>query len=89
MQTPQRIHDAGTVSPVVPEKILPLGQFLLRRYGRENLFAGVRMHPAVVNLCGHRHWRGSEILHLLQMKIKVAGLYGKFSHVRLRAAGVR
>ena len=89
MQTPQRAFYIHSVSSVVPEKILALGELLLRPYCRENLFSGIWMKTAVVDFGGHCHRGRREVLHLFEMEIESFGLYGQFGHVNLRAARMR
>ena len=89
METAKRRNDSLTISAVVPEKILSLGEFFFRRYSTEYTFAGVRMITGVVYLSSYRHGCWRKILHLFEMHIKIACLGGQFSHIYLSTSGMR
>ena len=55
----------------IPEEELPLGELLLRSFGREYGLESIRVVTRIPGLGrnGHRRWR--EVLHLLKMEVEV------------------
>ena len=70
----------------VPEEILPLGLFLLRRASRVDGLKRVGVKTGVEHLGGHGHRGGGEVLHLFQLVAHVAREVGQLAHVLFAAA---
>ena len=84
----QRLDNAVSVIAVVPEKVLPLGEFLFSCRGAVNFLAGVRVNAGIVYFGSKSHRGRSEIQYLLKVHVQLFGAYGYLSHVGFGADGV-
>ena len=84
----EALLDVAAFLGLVPEEILPLGEFLLLRLRTEDGLQGVGVVACVPRFCSDGHRRGSEVLYLFQMEVETLGDDGKFCHIFLLAARV-
>ena len=65
--------DGTPLLGLVPEEVLPLGEFFLLAAGTVDGFERVGMVPGVPSLGTDGHGCGGEVLHLLQMEVELLG----------------
>ena len=65
----QFAHYALSFAGFVPEEELPLGEFVLRTFRRENGLQRVGVVARVPHFGGDGHWRGREVLHLFEVEV--------------------
>lgn len=82
----KRFNYFGSVGTVIPEEITALRQFLFGCHGREDFLARVGMIARIIYFGRDGHGRRSEILHLLEMEIKLFCLGGELGHIDLSAS---
>ncbi len=80
MKTFKRFYYFGPVGAVIPEEITALGEFLFGCHGREDFLARIGMVACIIYFGRDSHGRRSEILHLLEMEIKLFGVAGGSLH---------
>ena len=66
---------------LIPEEILPLGEFFTLVLGREDGFEGIGVEACIPRLGGDGHGRGCEVLHLVGHQMILVGDVTKFAHL--------
>ena len=84
----EALFDVPAFLELIPEEILPLGQFLVLRLSREDGFQCVGVIARVPGLCGVGHRRRGEVLHLFQLEVESFGDDSQFCHILLTTAWV-
>ena len=85
----QFAHNALAFAGFVPEEELPLGEFVLRTFRRENGLQCVGVVARVPHFGGDGHWRGREVLHLFEVEVHLLRQNGEFGHILGLTAWVR
>ena len=84
--TPQTLFYAATFLGLIPEEILPLGQFVALRLSTLYWFQRIGIIASIPCLRRYRHRSGGEVLYLFQLEIELFGLDGQLSHIGLRTS---
>ena len=73
---------------LIPEEILPLGEFFFLTFRREDGFERIGVVAGVPSLGGngHRGWR--KVLYLFEVEVETLGDDSEFGHIFLMAAGM-
>ena len=72
----------------VPDEILPLGQFLLLRFGGEDRLQRIGVVAGIEHLGGDGHGCWRKVLHLFKPVAHLASDGSQLGHVRLPASGM-
>ena len=73
----------------IPEEELSLSKLFFWRLCREDWFKRIWVIPRVPCFCGNSHRGRSEVLHLLQMEVKVLCEHRQLRHILFLATWVR
>ena len=84
----QTLFDATTLLRLIPEEILPLGEFFFLTFRREDRLERIGVVAGVPSLGGngHRGWR--KVLYLFEVEVETLGDDSEFGHILFLTAWV-
>ena len=74
---------------LIPEKELPLAEFIFFRTRHKNRLHRHGIQARIIHYRRERHGCGREVLHLLEVEIELLGFERQLGHVLHGASGMR